>query len=280
MATPGITNELTVVKFTDFGIYLDGGDLGEILMPLKYVPKGTEVGDSVSCFVYYDSADRLIATTEKPLADVGQFAVLTCAEISKYGAFMNWGLLKDLLVPHREQRGTMSEGKRYIVYVYLDPVSKRIAGSTRFEKYLNKSKAEFEEGQEVDIMVARSTELGIICIINKTHTGLLYRNEVFKPLHIGDELKAYIKTVRGDGKIDLQLLKPGYDELKGEFNAVLDVIKQHNGYVAVTDKSDPEIIYSLFGMSKKNWKKIIGTLYKKKKIQLEENGIRLSYGDD
>lgn len=280
MATPGITNELTVVKFTDFGIYLDGGDLGEILMPLKYVPKGTEVGDSVSCFVYYDSADRLIATTEKPLAEVGQFAVLTCAEISKYGAFMNWGLLKDLLVPHREQRGTMSEGKRYIVYVYLDPVSKRIAGSTRFEKYLNKSKAEFEEGQEVDIMVARSTELGIICIINKTHTGLLYRNEVFKPLHIGDELKAYIKTVRGDGKIDLQLLKPGYDELKGEFNAVLDVIKQHNGYVAVTDKSDPEIIYSLFGMSKKNWKKIIGTLYKKKKIQLEENGIRLSYGDD
>lgn len=271
---PGQYNELLVLKFTDFGIYLDGGESGEILMPAKYVPDEATEGEFVKCFVYFDTDDRLIATTENPLGVVGECAYLKCVAATKFGAFMHWGLLKDLLVPHREQNLPLEEGKSYVVYIYVDAVSGRIAGSVKLEKHLNKTTPEFTEGDAVDLLIARKTDVGYVAVINHTHTGLLYHNEVFKPLKSGDTLKGYVAKMRTDGKTDLKIQKPGFDALKGLDAEVLSVFKNHGGFIAVNDKSDPDEIYRLFQMSKKNWKKIIGNLYKRRAIELFEDGIR------
>lgn len=275
-AQPGRFNSLAMLKSTDFGIYLDGGDLGEILMPLKYVPENAAVGDMIGCFVYYDSADRVIATTENPAVQVGECAYLSCVAVTKFGAFLDWGLAKDLLVPFREQNLPMQEGKKYAVFVYLDAVSNRIVASAKLEKYLNRHKPDFEEGDEVALLIARKTDMGFLAIINHTHTGLIYENEVFTPIQPGDRMKGYIAKLRPDGKTDLRLQKTGYKALQGEEGKVLEVIRKHGGSLAVTDKSNPEEIYHLFGMSKKNWKKIIGALYKQKIIELHETYICVS----
>lgn len=278
-ARPGEYNDLKMVKYTDFGIYLDGGEMGEILMPQKYVPYGTNVGDTVHCFVYYDTADRPIATTETPLAVVGECAHLKCVSVSKFGAFLHWGPLKDLFIPFREQKTDMVEGKSYVVYLYLDDVSKRIVGSAKLEKHLNKSRPDFEVGQQVDLMIAGGSDLGLTAVINNTHTGLLYRNEVFKTVYLGEKLKGYIKEIRGDGKIDLTLQLPGYKNLLSEEEKILEVLRSHGGSMQVGDKSDPEQIYELFQMSKKSWKKLIGTLFKNRKIEITEDGIKLRIKD-
>lgn len=261
-------------------MYLDGGDDGEILMPGKYIPEGVQEGDKVHCFVYYDTEDRLIATTEVPLGLVGQCAYLECVAATKFGAFMYWGLTKDLLVPHREQNLPLEEGRSYVIYIYVDTVSGRIVGSAKLEKHLNKTAPTFSEGDEVDLIIARKTDSGYVAVINHTHTGLLYHNEVFKPLKSGDSLKGYIAKMREDGKTDLKLQKPGYKALVGLDAQVLQVFKKHGGYLEVNDKSDPEEIYRLFQMSKKNWKKIIGNLYKSRAIELFENGIRVNNDGD
>jgi predicted RNA-binding protein (virulence factor B family) len=271
----GKFNNLTIVKELDFGIYLDGGDQGEILMPRRYVPENCKPGETINAFIYFDSEDRIIATTEEPYATVGEFAMLKVISVNAVGAFLDWGLSKDLLVPFREQKVSMEEGKSYIVYIYVDYESKRIAASAKLDKHLDLLPPDYSVGQEVDILITNITDIGYKAIINNLHWGILYKNEVFKTLNKGQKTKAYIKKVREDEKIDLSLLKTGYDKVIDIKDLILNKLKNQGGFIAITDKSPAEEIYTLFGVSKKTYKQAIGALYKLRKIELEQNGIKL-----
>ena len=275
MAEIGKINQLEVLKELDFGIYLDGGDLGEILMPKRYVPEGTMLGDFVESFIYLDSEDRLIATTEKPLAIIEEFALLEVVSVTPIGAFLNWGLPKDLFVPFREQRQPMEVGRKYLVYVYLDTNSKRIAASSKIEQYLDNIPVDYDENEEVDLIIVNETDLGYNAIIDNSHFGILYKNEVFQTLLPGEKTKGYIKKIRTDGKIDLRLDKIGYEKIASFVDRIIGELQKNNGFLPLTDKSSPEEIAKVFRISKKNFKAAIGALYKKRFIALEENGIRL-----
>ncbi|MBL7972006.1 MAG: GntR family transcriptional regulator [Prolixibacteraceae bacterium] len=275
MAEIGKINHLYVVKEVDFGIYLDGGDLGEILMPKRYVPEGTQPEDMIDAFIYLDSEDRLVATTEKPLAMVEEFALLEVVAVTQVGAFLNWGLPKDLFVPFREQRQPMEVGKKYLVYVYLDTNSKRIAASSKIENYLDNIPVDYDEDEEVDLIVVNETDLGYNAIIDNSHLGVIFKNEVFQPLSPGDRIQGFIKKLRIDGKIDLCLQKSGYEKISAFADQIISALEKNNGFLALTDKSSPEEIYKVFKFSKKNFKAAIGALYKKRMIALEEDGIRL-----
>ncbi len=276
MAEIGKYNILKVVKDLDFGLYLDGGEeLGEILLPRRYVPVNCTVDDELEVFIYLDSEDRLIATTEMPDAIVGEFACLTAVEVGKVGAFLDWGLPKDLLVPFREQKVDIEKGKNYVVYVYLDDESRRIAATSKIEKYLDNLPPEYEEGQEVDLMIYGESDLGYKAIVNNTHTGILYANEVFRKLNRGEKVKGYIKKVREDDKIDLMLDKPGYKKVDSIAQSILDKLNDLNGFLDLTDKSPADEISRRLGISKKNFKKAVGSLYKQRMITIEEKGIRL-----
>lgn len=275
MTEIGKINHLEVVKEVDFGIYLDGGDLGEILMPKRYVPEGTMPGDMVETFIYLDSEDRLVATTEKPLAMVEEFALLEVVSVTPVGAFLNWGLPKDLFVPFREQRQPMEEGKKYLVYVYVDINTKRIAASSKIEQYLDNIPVDYDLDEEVDLIIVNETDLGYNAIIDNSHFGILYKNEVFQPLNPGDRVHGYIKKIRTDGKIDLRLEKIGYEKISSFVDRIIAELQQNKGFLPLTDKSSPEEIYQTFKISKKNFKAAIGALYKKRFIALEDNGIRL-----
>jgi len=275
MTEIGKINHLEVVKEVDFGIYLDGGDLGEILMPKRYVPEGTMPGDHLDAFIYLDSEDRLVATTEKPLAMVEEFALLQVVSVTPVGAFLNWGLPKDLFVPFREQRQPMEEGKKYLVYVYVDTNTKRIAASSKIEHYLDNIPVDYDLDEEVDLIIVNETDLGYNAIIDNSHFGILYKNEVFQPLNPGDRVQGYIKKIRTDGKIDLRLEKIGYEKISAFVDRIIVELQKNKGFLPLTDKSSPEEIYKTFKISKKNFKAAVGALYKKKFIVLEENGIRL-----
>ena len=275
MTEIGKINHLEVVKEVDFGIYLDGGDLGEILMPKRYVPEGTMPGDMLETFIYLDSEDRLVATTEKPLAMVEEFALLTVVSVTPVGAFLNWGLPKDLFVPFREQRQPMEEGKKYLVYVYVDTNTKRIAASSKIEQYLDNIPVDYDLEEEVDLIIVNETDLGYNAIIDNSHFGILYKNEVFQPLNPGDRVQGYIKKIRTDGKIDLRLEKIGYEKISSFVDRIIAELQKNKGFLPLTDKSSPEEIYKTFKISKKNFKAAIGALYKKRFIAIEENGIRL-----
>ena len=275
MAEIGKINHLYVVKEVDFGIYLDGGDLGEILMPKRYVPEGTQPEDTIEAFIYLDSEDRLVATTEKPFAMVEEFALLEVVSVTPVGAFLNWGLPKDLFVPFREQRQPMEEGKKYLVYVYLDLNSKRIAASSKIEQFLDNIPVDYDENEEVDLIIVNETDLGYNAIIDNSHLGVIFKNEVFQTLNPGDKVQGYIKKVRNDGKIDLRLDKVGYEKIASFVDRIIVELQKNNGFLPLTDKSSPEEIYKTFKISKKNFKATIGALYKKRFIELEEKGIRL-----
>ncbi len=270
----GKINELKVVKEVDFGVYFDGGEYGEILMPKRYVPKDCNLEDTISVFVYRDSEDRLIATTEMPMAMVGDFALLEATSVTTVGAFLDWGLPKDLLVPYREQRHKMEKGKKYIVYIYLDNESKRIVASSKIDRFLDNLPPEYKENQEVDLFITGKTEIGYKAIINGSHTGMLYENEVFQTIKQGQRLKGFIKKIRDDEKIDLCLEKPGFEKQDTLSETILNYLKNNEGFIELTDKSAPEKIYATFKTSKKNFKKAVGSLYKKRLIKIEENGIR------
>jgi predicted RNA-binding protein (virulence factor B family) len=271
----GKYNELTVVKEVPFGIYLDT-DKGEILMPLKYVPPGTQAGDKLTCFVYKDSEDRLIATTQKPQGTVGEFTCLKVKEVGEAGAFMDWGLLKDLLVPYQEQHKKMEVGKKYVVRICLDSRTERIIGVTKLGSFLSKDISELKEGQKVDLLIYEFTDLGVMAIINNKYRGMLYKNEVFKKLEIGDKVQGYIKKLRDeDQKIDLSLQKQGYGEVEESKDIVMNKLIENNGQLPFSDNSSPEEIKDFFQISKKSFKKIIGSLYKEGKIDLTDTGIRL-----
>ena len=271
----GKYNQLEVVKEVDFGLYLDGGDDGEILLPARYVPEGTKVGDMLNVFIYLDNEERLVATTLDPYAQVGQFAYLEVAWVNQYGAFLNWGLMKDLFVPFREQKMKMQVGRKYIVHVHLDDESYRIMASAKVEHFLSEETPEYEIGEEVDILVWQHTDLGYKAIIDNKFSGLLYENEIFQPISIGMQLKAFIKQVREDGKIDLELQQGGMKKVKDFSETLLAYINEQRGFIRFTDKSDAEQIYKTFGVSKKTFKKAVGDLYKQRLIVLEPNGIYL-----
>lgn len=275
MVEIGKYNTLKIVKDLDFGVYLDGGDGVEILLPARYVPKNVKPGDEVEVFIYHDNEGRLIATTAKPLAQVGEFQFMEVKSVNNTGAFLEWGLMKDLLVPFKEQKMPMREGKWYLVYVHVDHVTGRIVASARVDKYLDNVIPDYSFNQEVDLLVAEETEIGYKVIINNTHWGLVYHSEVFQRLEKGEHVKGYIKEVREDEKIDVSLTPLGYQKVEGISKIILDSLKAQGGYIAVHDKSEPELIYSLFRCSKKAFKQAIGALYKQKIINLETEGIRL-----
>lgn len=271
----GKYNTLTVVKLVDFGVYLDGEERGEILLPNEYVPANCSPDDDVKVFIYFDSEDRIIATTEIPNIQVGEFAYMKVVATSSVGAFLDWGLRKDLLVPFREQREPMINGLSYLVYAYVDRETERIVGTSKIEKYLDQVPPLYKADQEVDLLIARKSELGYNVIINNTHWGLIYQNEIFQTLKIGQKMKGYIKGVREDEKIDVTLQKPGYEKIDGLSGLILEKIRDNGGVLDISDKSAPEEIYSLFGCSKKNYKKAIGSLFKQQLITIGENEIRL-----
>lgn len=280
MVEIGKYNTLTVVKIVDFGVYLDGGERGEILMPKEYVPANCFPDDEVRVFVYFDSEDRIVATTEVPYVKVGEFAFLKVVAVSHVGAFLDWGLRKDLLVPFREQRDPMVEGKSYLVYAYADKASDRIVASTKVDKYLDQVFPEYEVNEEVDILIARKTDLGYAVIINNMHWGLIYDNEVFQIIKVGQKMKGYIKAIREDEKIDVSLQAPGYAKIEGLAGVILEKIKDYDGILDLSDKSDPEEIYRVFGCSKKNYKKALGTLFKQGLIEINDTEVRLKEMDN
>lgn len=275
MASIGKVQTLRVVELSKYGAYVDGEELGNILLPNRYVPENTEIDTKIEVFVYRDSEDRLVATTETPAAQVDDIALLKVVSLSTVGAFMDWGLQKDLLVPYREQQQDMEVGKSYFVKVYLDDASKRIVGSCKLHKFLNLTPVEYEEGQQVEALVTHWNEIGYQAVVNGEHRGMLYKNETYQMLRSGRIYTAYVKKIREDEKLDLSLTPIGYAKIDSISQEVLDILKDHNGYLAINDKSSPEQIKLIFGISKKNFKKSIGALYKQRIIQIEEDGIRL-----
>lgn len=272
----GKFNQLEVVKEVDFGLYLDGGEEGEILLPTRYVPEGCQVGDMLNVFLYLDIDERLIATTLTPLVQVGQFACLEVAWVNQFGAFLNWGLMKDLFVPFSEQKMKMQVGRKYVIHAHLDDESYRIVASAKVERYLSKDIPDYAPGTEVDILIWQKTDLGFKAIIDNKHGGLLYENEIFCTLETGMQMRAFVKQVREDGKVDLILQKPGFEKIDDFSKTLLDYIKEHGGRIHLNDKSPAEDIYDTFGVSKKTFKKGVGDLYKKRLISLQENGIILA----
>jgi predicted RNA-binding protein (virulence factor B family) len=276
MAQIGRVNKLAIKRTRDYGAHLDGGELGDILLPKKYVPEKCQPGDEIEVFVYADGEDRLRATTQKPYATVGQFAKLRVVANSSSGAYLDWGLQKNLLVPKREQLAKMEEGKSYVVFVFFDKKTNRITASSKLDKFLSFQTPNYDEGEEVDLFIYDKTDLGYKALVNNSHGGMVYKNEVFQKLFIGQQLKGYIKKIREDLKIDLSLQQPGYQKVDDISQTILKTIEDLGGRITVTDKSPPEDVYSLFGVSKKTFKKAIGALYKKRLIIIDTNGIRLA----
>lgn len=276
MAELGKSDTLKVVKIVDFGVYLDGGLLGEILLPRKYVPENCPIGRPIEVFIYHDSQDRMIATTQKPLAQVGQAALLKVKAATEIGAFLDWGLPRDLFIPFREQKQRMDSGKSYIVFVYLDEKSQRVVASSKLDKFIHQQPVSFGEAEMVKLLIYDRTEMGYKAIVNGTHWGMLYENEVFRELRRGQQIDGYIKKIRDDDKIDLCLQRPGYAEIPDFAELIIKQLREHNGFLALTDKSSPEKIYNIFGISKKTYKKALGALYKRKLIEIRPNGIRIT----
>jgi len=276
MVEIGTFNQLQVVKQVDFGVYLDGGELDTILLPRRYVPEGCEIGDWLDVFLYFDSDDLLIATTEKPKAQVGDCEFLKVVDINHAGAFMDWGLTKDLLVPYNEQQKPMEVGYSYVVHVFHDQNSDRIAASTKLNHHLDEETVWLKPRQHVSLLIASRTELGYKAVIDNKYLGLLFRADAFRPLKIGERLSGFVKNIRSDGKIDLVISQ---GTLQGDYDLGEQIIRHLQdlgGESQISDKSDPEEIYRLFKVSKKKYKQAIGTLYKSKRILIEPGKIKLN----
>lgn len=272
----GRWNKLRVTRRTDHGVYLDGGDPGEVLMPRKYVPAGTQLGDEVEAFVYLDQQERLVATTEQPKAQVGEFAYLRVAWVNRYGAFLDWGVTKDLFVPFREQKMRMEQGRSYVVFPYVDRETARIVGSAKVERFLSSERPPYKQGDRVEGLVWQKTDLGFKVIVDNRYAGLLYDNDVFRPLHTGDRLPLYIKRVRDDAKLDLAIQQPGFGGLDAFSHTLLQRLQQAGGHLPYNDHSDAEAIKLTFGVSKKTFKRALGILYKQRLVTMTNGGIALA----
>lgn len=271
----GDYNQLKVVKKVDFGLYLDGGDEGEILLPSRYVPEGSKVGDELTVFIYLDQEERPVATTEHPLAKVGDFAYLRVAWVNEYGAFLDWGLMKDIFCPFKEQKMRMVKDNYYIVYIKLDEESYRIMATAKVERYFAPQPPSYLPGDDVDLIVWQKTDLGFKVIIDNCYPGLVYENQVFRPLHTGDRLRGYISRMRPDGKIDVMLQPTGRQQTEEFANTLLNYLHDNGGHCNLGDKSPAELIADTFKVSKKTFKKAVGDLYRRKLITIADDGITL-----
>jgi len=276
MANIGQWNTLTVVEQTARGLLLDGGEHGQIFAPSRYVPDSAQPGEKFKVFVYLDSEDRLIATTEQAMAQVGEFAFLKVVSLNpRIGAFLDWGLAKDLLLPFAEQLGRVRIGQRVVVAIQIDDRSKRIVASMRTHRHLDPSPPLYDNGQVVHLLIAGQTPLGFNAIVNQRHMGLLYHSELSMPLEIGQTVEGYVRQVREDGKIDLSLNQAGYGRVTKLTDDIIEALRNSNGFLRVGDKSPPEKIRHLFGTSKKAFKQAVGALYRQRRIQFDGEGIRL-----
>jgi len=279
----GDYNTLTIVKAVDFGLYLDGGDEGEILLPARYVPKDAKIGDQLEVFIYLDQDERPVATTQKPIAKVGDFAWLEVAWVNEYGAFLNWGLMKDLFCPFREQKMRMQKGQYYLVYITIDEESYRLMATAKVDKYLFPTNDEikqtpyhvYKHGDEVEVLVWQKTDLGFKVIVDNKYQGLIYEGQIFQPLHSGDCLKAYIDHVRQDNKIDLTLQPTGRRQTEEFSDVLLHYLQENGGHCDLGDNSPSELIQDRFKVSKKVYKKAIGDLYRRRLITIADDGITL-----
>lgn len=273
----GEYNTLPVARAFDFGMYL-GEDKDVVLLPKRFVPHGVKPGDTLNVFVYHDSEDRLIATTQRPMGIVGDILNLKVVSVTKQGAFMDWGLMKDLFVPKSKQLMGMRVGGHYIVKIYLDEMTGRVAATEKIEPFLSNEQLTVKEQEPVNLLVYRRTDIGYVVIINNQHTGVLHFNDIFQEIQVGDSLKGYIKNIRENNKIDVAVGKMGYQRVEDEAGKVMRLLKENKGFLPYNDKSSPEDIYAFFGMSKKTFKMTTGNLYKSRQILFTETGIKLVEG--
>ncbi len=274
-ANIGRMNNLRVVKEKDFGVYLDGEQFGEILLPKRYVPKGLKVGQQVDVFIYLDSEDELIATTLEPKVQVGEFAGLMSVAVNQVGAFFDWGLPKDLLVPFSQQKNRVEEGERHLLFVYLDQVTNRIVATTKIDALLNREEPPYRTGDKVEIIIGDKTNIGFKCIVDNRFWGVLFFQDAVGQVRKGDKLPAFIKRVREDGKIDLSIQQTGYKKVTNLLDQIIEHMEQNGGEMPLTDKSDPQEIFRVFNVSKATFKKAIGALYKEQKIVLGKDKVTL-----
>ncbi len=274
MIQPGVYNLLKVNRKVDFGFYLDDGNEG-ILLPKRFAPPTIRIGDELEVFLYHDSDGRIIATTQKPKGIVGDIVLLKAVTVTPAGAFLDWGLMKDLFVAKSQQLTGMHVGGEYLVKIYLDKQTNRIAATEKIEFQLSNDELTVKEMEPVDLIVYRRSDIGYVCIINNLHTGVLHFNQVYQDINIGDQLKGYIRSIKPENKIDLVLGKPGYQRVEDEAGKVLRLLTEHNGFLPYHDKSSPEDIYAFFAMSKKTFKMTTGALYKQHKIEFTSDGIKL-----
>lgn len=275
MLAIGEYHKLTIDRDTDPGLFLRDDEGNEILLPNKYKPESFELEDEIEVFVYLDHQERPVATTLKPFVKLDEFAYLKCVEVSDIGAFLDWGLEKHLFVPFKEQVSKMRKGDRYLIFCYLDELTGRLVASSKVNNFLVNTDLTVEPFEEVDLIVSNPTELGWNVIINEIHQGLVYKDDVFQNLHTGDRLKGYIKKTRPDGKIDVALQRPGYRSIEPNAQEILTHLELKGGFLPLTDKSSPEEIEKLLQMSKKSFKKALGTLYKQRRVEIKDNGIYL-----
>lgn len=272
----GEINTLEVLRKTSVGLFLGDEDGFDVLLPNKYVPQNVDIGDSLEVFIYKDQMERPVATTLTPKIMLDSFAFLRVNYVNEHGTFMDWGLEKDLMVPFGEQMDKMRIGESYIIYMYIDKVTARLVGSARWAKFLETSHIFLQPDQEIEILVAEETQLGFTVIVNQRYRGLVYHNELFKPLEIGETHTAFVKQVREDGRIDVRMQPVGYQTIEPNGAKILQILQESNGFMPLHDDSAPEVIYGMLEMSKKSFKKAIGTLYKQDKIVIEAGkGIRL-----
>lgn len=275
MVNIGAYNKLKVKKETDFGVFMDGGDDLEILLPKRYVPKGTRIDDEIEVFLYHDSENRLIATTDRPYGVAGDIVNLKAVDVTLQGAFLDWGLMKDLFVPLSQQISKMRAGQEYLVKIYIDEMTGRVAATEKIDQYLSNETLTVKEKDVVDLIIYRRSDIGFVTIINKQHTGVLHFADQFKPYDIGDKLKGFVKAIKSENRIDVVPGQAGFKKVEDESSKILRLLHENNGYLPFHDKSDPEEIVAFFGMSKKTFKMTTGALYKQQKIAFTKTGIQL-----
>ncbi|MGY0392593.1 CvfB family protein [Bizionia sp. KMM 8389] len=271
----GEFNTLEIIRETEPGLFLEDNEGNEVLLPNRYVPESFKIWEKIDVFVYLDNEERLVAVTDKPYIQRGDFALLRCNAVTEFGAFLDWGMVKELFCPFKEQAFKMKKGGWYLVYCFLDEESNRLVASSKTNQFLDNKELTVEPFEEVDLIVSHPSDMGMNVIINKKHLGLIFNDDIFQDLSVGDRLKGYVKKIRHDNKIDIVLGKVGYRSIEPNADAIMKALQDHGGYLDLNDKSDPEAIKSVLQMSKKSFKKAIGTLYKQKLIEIKEDGIYL-----
>lgn len=272
----GEYNTLEILRDTEPGLFLGDGEENEVLLPNRYVPEVFDIGDKIEVFIYLDNEERLVATTDKPFIKKGDFALLRCNQVTKFGAFLDWGLVKELFCPFKEQAFKMKAGGWYLVYCYLDDETDRLVASSKTNRFLDNKELTVSKFEEVDVIVSHPSEIGMNVIVNKKHLGLVFKDDIYKDISVGDRLKGIVKKIRHDNKIDISLSQIGYRNIEPNAQFILNELKDNSGFIPLHDKSDPELIKEHMQMSKKSFKKAIGALYKDRLITISEDGIRLA----